>query len=310
MIGNKFQLDIATGRFTLPVVILLSLLLWGITSQTWDELGSLAIIVLTGYLMIEINTAFSLIRTRTTFPISIYWYLMTSLSFLHPFEWTHFIPLLFILAIFQLFYSYESRSASASIFHSFLFIGIGSLIFPPFIYLIPLLFLSTISFRSLNIKSFLAGLLGLVTPYWFLFGHAFYHEQMHLFYTPFKQFFHFYPIDYYSIPSHILISWGITTTLLIISSIHYAMVSYQDKTRTRINLSFIAISSIWTALFIALQPQHINVLLPIQLIGTSFLTAHLFTLTRNRFTNIFFLVVFFVFIFLTSYNLWTRFFNF
>ena len=310
MIGNKFQLDIAAGRFTLPVVILISLLLWGITSQTWGELGSLAIMILTGYLMIEMNTAFSLIRTRTTLPVSIYWYLMTSLLFLHPFEWTHFIPLLFILSIFQLFYSYESHSASVPIFHSTFFIGIGSLIFPPFIYLIPLLFISTISFRSLNIKSFFAGLLGLATPYWFLFGHAFFHDEMHLFYKPFQELFHFYPINYYEVPSHALISWGTITILLLISSIHYVIVSYQDKTRTRINLTFIAFSSILTTIFIAIQPIHLNVLFPIQLIGTSILTAHLFTLTRNRFTNIFFLVVFLLFIILTCYNLWIQFFNF
>ena len=310
MIGNRFQLDIATGRFTLPVVILLSLLLWGITSQTWAELGSFAIMVLTGYLMIEMNTAFSLIRTRTTFPVSIYWFLTTTLLFLHPFDWTHFIPLFFILSIYPMFHSYESHSASTSIFHSFLFIGLGSLVFPPFIYYIPLFLVSTISFRSLGIKSLLASLLGLATPYWFLFGHAFYHDQMYLFYKPFQEFFHFHSIDYHSIPPHILISWGAITILLLISSIHYVMVSYQDKTRTRINLSFIMVSAIWTTLFIALQPQHLNALFPIQLIGTAYLTAHLFTLTQNRFTNILFIVVFLVFIFLTGYNLWIQFFNF
>ena len=291
MIGNKFQLDIATGRLTLPVVILLSLFLWIISIQSWAELGSLAIIAATGYLMIEMNTAFSLIRTRTAFPVCIYWYSMASLFFLHPFDWTQFVPLLFILAVYQLFNSYESSSAPSWIYHSFLFIGIASLAFPQILYFAPIFLISTISFRSLSGKALFASLLGLATPYWFLLGHAFYHDQMHLFYAPFQELCQFYPISYQTIPNHVLFSWGFITGLLLITGFHYLLVSYQDKTRTRIYLSFMLAISICTAVFIALQPQHIYTLFPIQLIGTSFLAAHLFTLTRNRFSNIFFLVI-------------------
>jgi hypothetical protein len=309
MIGNKFQLDIATGRLTLPVVILLSFFLWIISAQSWAELGSLAIVAATGYLMIEMNTAFSLIRTRTAFPVCIYWYSIASLFFLHPFDWTQFVPLLFILATYLLFNSYESSSAPTCIYHSFLFIGIASLAFPQIIYFAPIFLISTISFRSLSAKGLLASLLGLATPYWFLLGHAFYHDEMHLFYAPFQELCHFYPISYQAIPHHVLFSWGFITCLLLVTSLHYLLVSYQDKTRTRIYLSFMVAISIWTAIFIALQPQHITTLLPVQLIGTSFLAAHLFTLTRNRFSNIFFVVIILIYITLTSYNLWMLFFN-
>ena len=309
MIGNKLQLDIATGRLTLPVVILLSLFLWIISTQSWTELGSLAIIAATGYLMIEMNTAFYLIRTRTVFQVCIYWYSMTSLFFLHPFSWAQFVPLLFVLAMYQLFHSYESSSAPTWIYHGFLFIGLASLAFPQLLYFVPLFLIGTLSFRSLNAKGLLASFLGLSTPYWFLFGHAFYHDEMHLFYAPFQELSNFYPINYHAIPNHVLVEWGFITCLLLITSIHYLLVSYQDKTRTRTYLSFIVAISIWTAIFIALQPQHIYILLPVQLIGTSYLATHLFTLTRNRFSNIFFLVIILIYITLTSYNLWMLFFN-
>ena len=309
MIGNKFQLDIATGRLTLPVVILLSLFLWIISTQSWTELGSLAIIAATGYLMIEMNTAFFLIRTRTAFQVCIYWYSMASLYFLHPFDWTQFVPLLLVLAMFQLFHSYESSSAPTWIYHGLLFIGIASLAFPQIIYFVPLFLIGTLSFQSLNAKGLMASVLGLSTPYWFLFGHAFYHDQMHLFYAPLQELCHFYPISYQAIPNHVLVEWGFITCLLLITSIHYLLVSYQDKTRTRTYLSFIVAISIWTTIFIALQPHHIYTLLPVQLIGTSYLAAHLFTLTRNRFSNIFFLVIILIYITLTSYNLWMLFFN-
>ena len=40
--------------------------------------------------------------------------------------------------------------------------------------------LGMISFRSLSLKSFFAGLTGLCMPYWLFFGYAFYYDKMKL----------------------------------------------------------------------------------------------------------------------------------
>ena len=82
---SRFQINVATGRMTLPVAILFCLMIWGMSLDSWKDLGTLGITVLTGYLMIETNTAFSLIRTRTSLPVSIYWCLFSALVFLHPY---------------------------------------------------------------------------------------------------------------------------------------------------------------------------------------------------------------------------------
>ena len=68
---DTLQYQIATGRLTLPVAILLSLLTGGILCQSWTHVLSLVIGVLITGLMIEMNTTFALIRTRSTLPISI-----------------------------------------------------------------------------------------------------------------------------------------------------------------------------------------------------------------------------------------------
>ena len=307
---NRFQIDMATGRFTLPVVILICLILWGITCNDWSDLASLAAIIACGYLMIEMNTTFTLIRTRTMFPVCIYWYLTSIFFFLHPFEWSNLTQLAFLLAVFQLFLSYESNHAPTHIFHAFLFIGAGSMAFPQLIYYTPLFALSTFPFRAMNAKSFFSALLGLITPYWFLFGYAFFFDKMHLFHAPVKEMLHIYPIEYSTI-SPAAVSAGIFSTLLLaISAVHYFQVAYLDKTRARINLSFLVYSGLWTTLFMILQPQHLHELLPIQLICTSILAGHLFTLTRNRFSNLLFIVTFAITILLSIYNLWMQFFSF
>jgi len=306
----KLQTQIATGRFTLPVVIFICLLLWSITIQDWSELASLIIIAFIGYIMIESNTTFTLIRTRTTLPVCIYGWIASSLFFLHPFDWKSFIPLAFILAVYQLFRSFESPSPINPIYHAFLFISLGSLVFPPFIIFACLWWFSMIPFRAINIKSFLASLIGLITPYWFLFGYAFYFDNISFFLAPLQKMIHFYPIDYSLLSVTEIISWGTIFLGLLISSIHYWQIAYKDKTRTRIFHTFLVYAGWWTVLLSLLQPIHLNTWIPIQLICMAFLNGHLFTLTQNRFSGIYFVVTFVTFILLTSFNLWMQFFNF
>ena len=61
---NRLQINVATGRFTLPVVILVCLLLWILSLGSYRELFTLLVFALTGYMIIETNIAFTLIRTR------------------------------------------------------------------------------------------------------------------------------------------------------------------------------------------------------------------------------------------------------
>ncbi len=306
---NRFQINVATGRMTLPVVILYCLLVWIMSLDSWQDLGTFGIAALTGYLMIEANTTFTLIRTRTTLPVGIYWSLFAALIFLHPFEWSNFTPLAFLLAVIHLFRSYESSYASSSLFHAFFFLALGSLSFPGLLYFAPLFLASTFSFRSLSLKSFFACLLGIAAPYWILFGYAYWNEDLSLVASPWQELVNFQSIDYGLSPLSYWISWGFVCLLQLISGIHYFQVSYQDKTRTRVYLSFLVVAAHWATAITLLQPQHLQPLLPVQLICTSFLAAHLFTLTRNRFSGVLFIVTFVGIILLTGYNLWMQFFN-
>ena len=121
---------------------------------------------------------------------------------------------------------------------------------------------------------------------------------------------HFHPIEYGHLTISEIVSWGIITLLLIISGFHYLQISYMDKTRTRIYHSFLVIAGLYVTLWSILQPIYLHALIVIQLICAAFLGGHLFTLTRNRFSGIFFIVTFITIILLTIFNLWMQFFNF
>lgn len=98
----------AKGRFTFPAAILICLLLRIITGNEWQDAINLLVCALTAYLLIEVNTTFTLIRTRSTLHVSFYVFLSTACLFLHSFQYAVFVPLAFLIAISQLFSSYES----------------------------------------------------------------------------------------------------------------------------------------------------------------------------------------------------------
>ena len=308
---KKFQTEVTTGSFTLPVVAFLCLFLWGITSysQGWSQLISLLITAFTGYLMIESNTAFTLIRTRTMLPACIYCLVVSFLYFLHPFNWKLLVTPAFLLALISLFRSYESNEAAASIFQSFLFISGISWVFPPIYFFIPLFFFGMIPFRVFGAKCVLASLLGLVTPYWFLFGYAFCTEQMPLFLGLIQDNLCLYPIDYKVVPLFEGLVSIIITILMLVGILHYMKVSYMDKTRTRIFLNFMSVAGVWAILVGVLQPVFVREVMLIQLLVMAFLNAHLFTLTRNRFSTVTFIVTLVVFSLILITSLWMQFFN-
>lgn len=306
---DKFQINVAKGRFTFPSAIFICLLLRIITAHEWLDMVSLLACALTAYLLIETNTTFSLIRTRSTLHVSFYMLLTTVCLFPPPFRIAAFVPFLFLTAIFQLFRSYESAHPEESVFHAFLFIGLGSLLFPQLIYFTPLLYMGMINFRSLSLKSFFASLIGLSVPYWFCFGYAFCYDKMEFFRELLQEIVHFQPISYQALGPSEILSFGMITLISLVSSIHYLQTSYLDKVRTRLFLFFLISIEVWIYILGILQPQHFNTLLQMQIIAGSILTGHLFSLTHNRFTGIFFIITFVILIILTTYNLWMQFFN-
>lgn len=152
---NRFQYEVATGRATLPVVSALTLILWVIsTPHLWANIGSLLIFSLTTYLLLETDTKFALIRTRTTLPASFFLLFYAATPFLHTWDVTLLLPVFFLCMLYSLFQSYESPHASTAIFHAFLWMGLSSLILPCIAWITPLLYIHMINLRSLEGKPF------------------------------------------------------------------------------------------------------------------------------------------------------------
>ena len=301
---DQIQKDMTTGRFTFPVVVLLCLGLWSISAQSWTEIFSLGLCALTSFFMIETNTAFTLIRTRADFHISLYWLLASICVFLHPYQAAYWTVVAFMLSLYKLFESYEQHNCADYIFQSFFFLSLGSFAFPPFIWFALPYFIGMMLFRSFTVKTFLAALVGMATPYWISFGVSFFVDQTGWLIETGREMYRMSPFHFQQLAMKEMITVGVILLLSLVSSIHYLFVAYKDKTKTRMLLFFFIQLEVWILLGGMLFPNGLHSLIQLQLILCAFLTGHLFTLTQNRLTNIFFMITLAVLVLLMFYNVW------
>ena len=334
MRNKSLQSQVTTGRLTLPVVILICALCWVLTyflfpdsiaSTTskdsssflqstrdlllpgWAErIISFLVCAIIGYFLLELNNQFSIIRMRASMQTAIYFLLVTVCPGMHLLYIGDIVALGSLISIYFLFKSYQQAQAAGYLFYSFFFIGAGSILFPQLTILSVLWLLESYRFQSLTPRSFCGALLGWMLPYWMLFGHAFFYNEMELFYRPFNQLLAFGEV--FHLP--ILQPWelailGYLLVMFIVSAVHCIAAGFEDKIRTRAYLQFLIDLTFFLFLLIALQPIYCSALLPLLIISSSILIGHFFVLTNSKSSNVFFIISLVGLILLFAFNIWT-----
>ncbi len=330
MRGKRLQHQITMGRFTLPIVIFSCILCSGlinilffpipspeITYPLWNNLHAsipawsttvvnFLLYAAGGYFLIEINNRFNIIGTRASIQSSLYFLFITAVPWIYPLNTGSVISVCLLFAIFFLFRSYHEIHPSTDLFHSSVYIGLGSLVFPQLTFLMPFWWLSAYHFKSLNPRSFCASLVGWSFPYWFLFGYTYFTGHLELFYQPFVELGTFHRIHVLAgLPLWKYLILGYLFLLFFVSSIHCAVGSYHDKIRTRTLLTFVIWLGFLFFLLCLLQPEHIEDLLPPLIVVVSIMAAHFFALTNSRASNLFFIFSMIAWVALFGYNIWT-----
>lgn len=328
MARQGLQYRIATGRLTLPVTFILTLLVWGgwgwmmpetgiqetylfhrilwqwMPGEWADRILMFLSYVFVAYLLIEINNACAIVRMRTSMQASVYgWLLLASPCLFIP-SVGPLVACCLILSLYYLFQGYQQNEPVGRVFHAWLFWGIGTMLFPALFYFLPLLLVGAYMFKELSWRTFFAGVVGLSVPYWFLLVYAYSGERMEVFKAPFRELVNLQPLFSYVPQGWMLVSAGLLFLLLLVASLHYMLTSYDDKIRTRNYLLFLIFSGFAFVLFGVLQPQHAVLLLSVLLPIVAFLGTHLFALSQGRMPNVFFIVYMCLLLVAFSYNIW------
>ena len=220
---------------------------------------------------------------------------------------------MFVVATYLfLFQSYQNRQSVGITYYGFLMLGLASMICPQILYFTPMIWLlMATNLLSLSWRTWLASLLGLLTPYWFACAWLVYQTDFSPLITHLSPLLDFqFPIRHSLINTSILLVWGLLAIYSLTGIIHYIRKSSNDSIRVRLLYGFFIWIDLYAFVLMCIQPQHYDLLLRIMIINTSPLIAHFLALTSTKITNAAFYVIIVLTLAITIYNIWNSSFPF
>ncbi len=306
----NIQKTIANSQTTLPVVGVLSVLLWIVLPTTSDgaafmgeEYGlwrfvpktlqegcealglGLLCAALAVYMMVELNSRNILLRVSSRMLSCMLAILLTISVAYHGFQPGYVVLLLSLLSFFSLFAAYQHPDPILS-FEVFLYLSVASLVFPKLVWLAPLYWLMQGYFQAFSFRSVVASLLALLMTYWLYAGVAAMSGHFALFMAHAQTAVRFHAGDYHLVDYRDVVTFLFVVLLFVVGTIDFYLHRYLDRVRTRIQYDALCLYGGVLIVLICLQPQYADVLMPLLLVSTSMVFGHFFALTHTRFSHI------------------------
>lgn len=305
---KRTQNRIAESRWALPICsayTLLICLISGLFSEgIWAQLALTAIATL---LMVELNNRNSLIRIYSRM-VSCSFLVMTMMT-PHKIESIDgcIVSMCFVAFYLALCNAYQDKKATGYVLWAFAAIGVASIVWIQILLFIPVLWvLTATNILAMSLRTFVASILGVIMPYWFLSAYYIYIGDIMPIVDHIATIANFEPLFIYkncSINDFLPLCFIIL--LAITGSIHFLRTSYKDKIRTRMIYEMFITMTVATIVLIILQPQHANIATHLLIISTAPLIGHFLALTSTKITNIASLAIMATALVITALNLWT-----
>ena len=206
---------------------------------------------------------------------------------------------LIVFFIFLL-HAYQDGRGAGWVFYAFAALSLASIPFVHVLYLVPLLWIILgTNILALSLRTFLASLLGLMVPYWFIGAYAIVFQHLDWLGAHFVALAHPGVVfDLTVLNDHQVLTFIFLMIIAALGSVHFLMFSYQDKIRTRMIYEMFITLSVCCLLLMLVFPA-----LFLAIVVTAPLIGHFLALTHSRLSNIIFFVIIAAALLLTIYNL-------
>lgn len=309
MSKKHIQNIVAESRRTLPITIVYGVGIWllaGLVNNGWWL--QFTCFFASVYAMVHLSNINLLIRIYSRSVPATYVMLSCIAVWLFPSIHGAVSQLGFVLVLLLLFACYQDQKAQGKIFYMSAILGAMSLLEPHYLLFMPILwFLMATTIYSLSFRTFMASVIGIITPYWLFAGWLLVLDPVNPS-TLLSMISRFgdiqFSIDYHSLTASQLAYFTLLVILFIVGSIHFWTTSYMDKIRIRQIYSSLILLTLYTIVLLAVQPQMFNVLIYMLTLAVTPIIAHFVTLTSTKASNIFFFVVIAAIAILTVVNLW------
>lgn len=155
----------------------------------------------------------------------------------------------------------------------------------------------------MNLRCFLAALLGFIVPYWILSGYYVYIDKMNELPDMIREYFNIGFMDYGNIGIKHWIYNGAVFLIFASSGLTSRKISLNDKVKNRSILKCLNITCIYIFIIIALVPSTATLLLPVIMIVTSILFGYVMTQLFNKATLIIMIISLILIFGIAGYNL-------
>ncbi len=304
---KRIQNRIAESRWTQAYVVSAATLVWIAAG-----LHNLAVVapgvclLLSTYLMMELNNANALIRIYSRMVSCSFVVFATMAVFMFP-SIRAAIIMLGVVGFYTFsFRCYQDTHAPGWTFYAYFCVGMASIVWVQSLFFLPVLWIiMRTNILAMSPRNFVASVLGLLLPYWFLAGYLAVKGDISILVNHFTQLAVFTePFNLTTLNINQIITLSFVLLCAVIGIFHFLNQKRNDNIRTRLFYQVFITIDLAAIVFIFLQPQHYEALLSILIVTTAPLIAHFFALTRTRITNWMFLTLLYSTIIITLINLW------
>jgi hypothetical protein len=253
------------------------------------NLVCIALTLFNAFLLAQINNRFTIIRSRTFLPILIFLLLLGTWNQTHIMIASHISLALFMLALFYFFSMVRDRKASEEAFMGSFLISLSSLMINPLIFIIPVCWIGFMMFQSFSLRTFLASIFGMLSP-WILYLSVAYMLQPDL---VFSQVFNLNinsDLSIYSFSKAEIIYTAVVGIIGIMSIFGMYSITIGDAINTRNKLNFLVFLLISTLILAVIFRNQFISFLPLIALIYSMLISHPLTLKQNNYYGILFLI--------------------
>jgi hypothetical protein len=138
---------------------------------------AMMVIVLYGYLLIQLNAKYLFLKTRSQLPQLFYIIVAGGLVYLHILSPAMLATLFVILLIFRLFKSFKKDRLVFNFLDAGILLAVAVLIYIPAVVLLPLLFITLILFRNMVWQEWIYPWIGFFIPFLFWGSYLFITDQ-------------------------------------------------------------------------------------------------------------------------------------
>ena len=266
----------------------------------WKNMISFIFTLINSILLSRLINRFSFVGTRTFLPVFIFILLITVWEPVHVMYRSHAALFLFICALFQ-FLDISERHASERTFLGSLLISGAGLFMNDLIFIIPVCWLGFMILKYFSLRVFFASVMGVFTP-WIIYASVMYitspaFSLQELLNISFSLGF---SMEELQLPTQIYI--GLLFVVFFISFVGTYFNFYKQNNIVRKNINFMLILFSCFVIIFIFQKNFEGTFFPFIALCFAIFVSNIFSIKKNNFYSILFLVFLFVNIVFVAYN--------